>query len=246
MAFVYKWLEVYETDDCPENVRVYCEEDGAREEIFEELVNAVLDNLIGLETIEQMGGFPRSIVVIRNKIPSEIRTQSGDLGEIVATEYIEEMTEYIVPVRKLRFKSDRNLAMRGDDLIAIKQHNGRVRLYKAEAKSRNRLSKSVVAEACGALESHEGQPNPSSLAFISIRLRNEGNDDLAKVIEGIQESPVPKSRITHIVFTLSGNDPEKSLSVHSESTTDINRLLIGICVDDHAGLIESVFEAVIG
>jgi hypothetical protein len=56
---------------------------------------------------------------IRQKLPESKSIRSGDLGEILATEYIAESTSYTVPIKRLRWKDHRNMAMRGDDVIGI-------------------------------------------------------------------------------------------------------------------------------
>ena len=48
--------------------------------------------------------------------------RSGDLGEIYATEWIDAHSGgYRAPIKRLRWKDHRNMAMRGDDVIGILQ-----------------------------------------------------------------------------------------------------------------------------
>ena len=86
----------------------------------------VLDHLVGLEIIERMG-FATSAAVIRNRLPTEKRTRSADMGEILASDYVDQVTEFSIPIWKLRSsKDDRNLVLRGDDILAVKILDGRV------------------------------------------------------------------------------------------------------------------------
>jgi hypothetical protein len=57
---------------------------------------------------------------LRDKIPEVKKVRSGDVGEVITTDYIEECTDFIVPIRKLRWRDHRNMAMRGDDVIGIR------------------------------------------------------------------------------------------------------------------------------
>src|SRR5258708_440437 len=59
-------------------------------------------------------GKPASARFIRDKIPAGPRIRSGDLGEILATEYVAEETTFTVPIKRLRWKDHDNMAMRGD------------------------------------------------------------------------------------------------------------------------------------
>lgn len=56
---------------------------------------------------------------ILQRLPTSKSIRSGDLGEILATDYIAEQTPYTVPIKRLRWKDHRNTAMRGDDVIGI-------------------------------------------------------------------------------------------------------------------------------
>jgi len=57
---------------------------------------------------------------LRTKLPTRPSLRSGDLGEIFATEYIDERTEFSAPVKRLRWRDHREMAMRGDDVIGMR------------------------------------------------------------------------------------------------------------------------------
>src|SRR5262249_11484188 len=143
---------------------------------------------------------------IRNKVPTDKKTRSGDLGEILASEYIEQCTRYGVPIKRLRWKDDRQTTMRGNDVLALRIEDRKCHLLKAESKSRASLQESVVGEAVDGLAKHRGRPNPSSLAFISSRLRDMNTSDgdgLASVFERLQSGKLKAASIEHLVFTFS-------------------------------------------
>ncbi len=53
-------------------------------------------------------------------LPVSKRQRSGDLGEILATEYVNlKEWDYQVPVLRLRWKDSRELPMRGEDVIGF-------------------------------------------------------------------------------------------------------------------------------
>jgi hypothetical protein len=125
---------------------------------------------------------------VRQKLPESKAVRSGDLGEILATEYIAENTPYEVPIKRLRWKDHRNMAMRGDDVIGIEQNpeNGRLKFLKSEAKSRSALPAGVLVEARAVLEKDGGLPSPHALSFVSERLMETGNRELADAIDDAQ------------------------------------------------------------
>lgn len=74
---------------------------------------------------------------LRQKLPTTPSLRSGDLGEIYATEYIVERTEFSAPVKRLRWRDHREMAMRGDDVIGLRRpaEGQPINFLKVEAKS---------------------------------------------------------------------------------------------------------------
>ena len=132
----------------------------------------VLDHYISDEEIAafvETLGFPKAAENIRDYLlPTEAIARSGDLGEILAAEFVEEQLDFEVPVKKLRDKDHREMPMRGDDVIAV-AHDKRKRLtiLKGEAKSARKLSEATVAKARERLEENHGRPSAHSLIFIA-------------------------------------------------------------------------------
>jgi hypothetical protein len=215
---------------------------NGRDHAREAIEQAVVDHLASLTIIARMGGMDAALHYIHNRLPTCRRVRSGDLGEILASEYIDQCTDYSVPIKRLRWKDDRDVAMRGNDVIAGQDHAGRFRTLKAEVKSRATLGKSVVDDAIENLQKHKGRPNPSSLAFISARLRELGRDTEAAQYEALQKTSPSVHDIEHMVFTLSGNDPFPHLEPHAAHPPHgVPRRLIGCVVENHQTFIESLF-----
>lgn len=185
---------------------------------------------------------------VRQKLPESKAIRSGDLGEILATEYIAENTSYGVPIKRLRWKDHRNMAMRGDDVIGIEQigENGRLKFLKSEAKSRVILAADVVEGARVALDRDGGLPSPHALAFISERLMETGNQALADAIDDSQlKHGIAVADVEHLLFTFSGNDPTQFLQASlQEYGGGIHQQEVGLRVAEHAQFVEEVFEKV--
>ncbi len=99
--------------------------------------------------------------LIESKLPTTKAIRSGDLGEIFATEWIDAHSGgYHAPIKRLRWKDHRNMAMRGEDVIGILQdpQTQRLRFLKTEAKSRAVLTAQVVAAARANLDKDGGRP----------------------------------------------------------------------------------------
>ncbi len=104
-------------------------------------------------------GKPAAAALIEGKLPTTKAIRSGDLGEIYATEWIDAHSGgYHAPIKRLRWKDHRNMAMRGEDVIGMLQdpQTKLLRFLKTEAKSRVTLTAQVVAEARASLDRDGG------------------------------------------------------------------------------------------
>src|SRR5487761_2392473 len=157
-------------------------------------------------------GKPRAAALIEGKLPTTKAIRSGDLGEIYATEWIDSHSGgYCAPIKRLRWKDHRNMAMRGDDVIGLLQDQATQRLHflKTEAKSRVSLTAQVLTDARGGLDKDGGLPSAHALSFISARLLELDNAPLADAIDdALLKHGIPAQSVRHLLFTFSGNSPD--------------------------------------
>ena len=71
-----------------------------------------------LALIAERFGKPKVSEFLRNKFPASARERSGDMGEILATAYLEEDCGYVVGPSRLIDRDHQEWAMRGDDVLA--------------------------------------------------------------------------------------------------------------------------------
>lgn len=102
-----KWLEPGSPSGA--GIDYFVEKKGSQKVGLGLLKPLVANHFVGESTIMQLGGYAKSAAVLKNSLPTNKRTQSGDIGELLATEYVNSQTEYTVPVKKLRWKSDRQM-----------------------------------------------------------------------------------------------------------------------------------------
>jgi hypothetical protein len=194
-------------------------------------------------------GKPEAAEFIRLKLPTTKSIRSGDLGEMLATEYIAAHTGYEIPIKRLRWKDHRNMAMRGDDVVGIAQDQatGRLQFLKTEAKSRITLGAGVVADARAGLDKDGGLPSAHALSFISARLLELGNAALADAIDDAQlKHGITTQTVRHLLFTFSGNAPDTHLTASLQTYAGaIAQWSIGLRVSDHATFVGAVYDRVI-
>lgn len=205
---------------------------------------AAPDRLAGI--LDDLGK-PAAAKYLRGKLPTSKQIRSGDLGEIIGSQYAALEMGYRV-VERLRWKDHREMAMRGDDLIGVRVGtNGTLELLKGEAKSRLSLRTATVTEADVALKSNHGLPSPHALSFVADRLHGLGEDVLAKLVDKTQLiTGIPQGQVKKLLFTFTGNDPRSLLRKNTAGYKGhVKRLAVGLQVSEHQAFIASVYSKAI-
>src|SRR6056297_63626 len=202
--FFDTWLITAEETDQRKTLWRATEADTQRQNAVSELVSRTRSHYVKddeIATFLETLGYDGTAEIIRTNYPEGPTCRSGDLGEILCAEVIEEWCDFEVPIRKLRYKDHRDQAMRGEDVIGVgESEEGQLRLLKAEAKSAKSLSADTVQSARAGLEANLGRPTPHSLIYLARRLLEMGGtkEELGKRIlaETVRQA-VPKGRVTH-------------------------------------------------
>lgn len=255
MADIFdNWCEATEEIAGRKTLWRITEAPAARATILPELGSRVLSHYIAdneiavfLEELE----LPEVGELIRSHFPTGGTGRSGDLGEILATELIEEWCDYRVPIRKLRHKDHREQAMRGEDVIAIRHNSdGQLELLKAEAKSAQNLATDTVAEARASLEAYDGRPSPHAIMFTARRLmESEHAADKAlgkKLLAEALRREVPKTRIAHLLFALTGNRAGSMIDDDfNRADGSRDQITAHLRITDHADFVRAAFDEAI-
>lgn len=245
--FFDRWLSIKRAN-FGKHVLMICRENNCScDIIFEELRNVLRSHYVAPEVtamrLEELGA-PKTAELLKEHLPTTKTARSGDLGEILATEFTERRLGFSVPVRRLRFKDGRNMALRGDDIIAIDRDlKGRLMFLKGESKSYARLTPTVIKEAADALDRYHGRPTRHSVLFVAERLRDMEEHDLAKDLENAVLQSFRDCPFEHLLFTVSGNDPNTHLSNHlRECGNHTRRYAVGIRIVNHGEIVERLFS----
>src|SRR5262245_41048900 len=115
-AFFNQWMDETRPEPTAKELVVLSEKAKVDAAVEAAIGQSAMDHLVGLAILKRIGGYPEAEAFIRNKVPTYKKVMSGDLGEILASEYIDQCTEFDVPVKRLRWKDDRNTTMRGNDV----------------------------------------------------------------------------------------------------------------------------------
>ena len=227
------------------------ERENGRDAVLQELIRRVRDHYASNEEIvsylEQLG-YEVTAAVVCELYPQTTTGQSGDLGEILASELIEEWLGDAVPVRKLRQKDHRDMAMRGEDIIGVDHDDrGRLKLLKGESKSAQALGTNTVVQARASLEANHGRPSAHSMIFLGRRLvesEEENERSLGfKILDEATKQTIPMQRIAHLLFALTENLAGAMLDDDFEAADERREQHIAhLRIHDHANFVKLIFE----
>jgi hypothetical protein len=245
--FFNRWLSLKMANIGKHVLLIFTERPSSCDDIIDELREVIKGHYVSPEvTAKRLAelGAPATAEFIREHLPITKKARSGDLGEILATELTERKLGFNVPVRRLRYKDGREMALRGDDIVAVaRDPKGRLKFLKGESKSRSKLTPNVVKEASVALDRDYGRPNRNSVLFVAERLSERGEDDLARDLEKALLHSFRKNSVDHLLFTVSSNDPDRQLSNHlSKCTNKMRRHAVGVCIINHGKFINQLFS----
>jgi hypothetical protein len=190
-------------------------------------------------------GKPMVADFLRKKFPKTARGRSGDMGEILATAYLEEHCGYVVGPSRLIHRDHHEWAMRGDDSLGAKlDAASNVQLVKAEAKSRASMRDAVVKEARAGLQREDGLPSPHSLAQFAERLLDTPDEALGVAVLELQLSAgVRPGAMTHLMFLFTTNDTSRFVKDDlTDYTGTIKQLTRTLRVDAHQQFIRAAYE----
>lgn len=229
------------------------EKPGGRDAIMGEFSTVCRDHYAADEDVAdwiEALGFSVAADCLRENFPKQSKGRSADIGEILASEYIERELNYVVPVKKLRDKDHREQAMRGEDVIGVAyDENDELCLMKGEAKSARSLSANTIVEARAGLEGNEGRPASHALLFIGRRLLKSSNLDERQIgidlMNEVSQKSVPKKRLAHYLFSLSGNPATDAIDDDFAAADEKREQhVINFRIPDHKEFIDRVFKEI--
>lgn len=252
MALYSKWCESTEEKNKRKHYWIYVEKKGGRDQIRKDLAETIRSHYDRLERIAEdvkRLGYKAAAEILSAAMPQTPKGRSGDLGEILATELVEEEIGLRVPVRRLRYKDGRNMAMRGDDFIGAGYDGKGEKLWllKGEAKSNQTLGKTTVSNARRVLDRDNGRCTPDSLLFVANRLLESNDPDENELGRDLRDEvglkSLPADRIDHMLFTVSGNGPHASLKDDLDAAgANRDHYVVNIHIEDHQDFIAAMYE----
>lgn len=185
---------------------------------------------------------------LRNKLPTKAGARSGDMGEILATFYLRDEYGFAVGPSRLVQRDHQEWAMRGDDVLGARlEANGRLRIVKAEAKSRTRLGEKTVSEARAGLARNDELPSPHSLTQFAERLLSTDDGLIGEAVLDMQLSDgVRPDRVGHLMFLFTSGDPSAHVVADLQAYSGhVPQLTVTLRVKSHQKFIRDAYDRVI-
>lgn len=241
------WFTAHDVPMGADSIRYLVESNGEREAIWPRLLERVRSHYLAPETLavycEQLG-YDEAADALRVLTPTDTKTRSGELGEILATEYINETLATKVYVKRMRSKDERNTSMRGDDLIGVHLDDaGRLLVLKGESKSRTAMTIEKLLEAEEKLLENDGRPSQHSAGVIAnILVRT--NLPLGIALTKFNSRKRDADELSHIIVALTQSKPRLIFPTFLKRAykTGITRRLVALIVKDHQKTIARLFD----
>lgn len=201
-----------------------------------------------LALIAERYGKPGLATFLRHRLPTKKSARSGDVGEILATTYLEEERGYVVGPSRLIDRDHQEWAMRGDDVLAARiRDDSALHLVKAEAKSRVSLGEATVKEAREGLSRNDELPSPHSLSQFAARLLKTSDREIGEAVLDLQlTNGVRPDRVGHLMFLLTSGDPSAHVSADLNAYSGrVPQLTVTLQVQQHQKFINDAYDGVI-
>lgn len=157
--------------------------------------------------------------------PETPNTQKGNLAEVVLAEYVVATEGATLPIYRLRYNTNIDQSMKGDDVLAFDFGEAPVRVIVGEAKFRAISDTATVKDIVSALSRSQKGGIPVSLQFVAERIYESGNIELGdRILACVRLFAEERLRIDHVGFLLS--DSAAAERVHTGTPADLNSLLM--------------------
>ncbi len=171
--------------------------------------------------------------------PSTDKTKKGNFAEVILAEYLIVTSNLKLLVYRLRFNSNVDQSMKGDDVILFDVDDLYNRLIVGEAKFRTTPGKQIVDDLTGFLMKER---IPISVPFVADRIAELGDEQLAIKLEELQVDLYKlKIPIISVGFLLSNTDASRIIEKYAESDNPY-LVLISLGIKEPEHLVNDCFE----
>ncbi|WP_104167516.1 hypothetical protein [Arthrobacter sp. SX1312] len=182
------------------------------------------------------------------KVPKTKTGRSGDMGEILGTEYVKSTLGYSTGPSRLIQRDHQEWALRGDDVLGGRVRGKKVELVKVEAKSAINAPKSLIEQARSGLLRNDDLASPHSLAQFAERLL-ETEEDLGRAINIVLlDDGLRAGHLSHVMFILTENDSKIGDIIRDDLRAysgKVKQTTVTVRVEAHKAFIADSYDKVV-
>ena len=178
------------------------------------------------------------------RFPINANTQKGNWAEILLAEYLAASSNVQLPVYRLRYNTNVDQSMKGDDVLAFDLNSNPVKVLVGEAKFRTNSSKQVVEELVSALKKSHSGNIPASLQFVAERLFDSGNVEAgAKVAECNVLFAQNRLQLTYVGLLVSNENAHSIMQKNGISNIG-SLALMSLALENPGGIVSDSYAGV--
>jgi hypothetical protein len=221
-------------------------------DVFLDYMRRALQNHhISSEALERRKDLIESLRITNAPIPlspypKTLTTQKGNFAEVFLAEYLCSTTEAELPIYRLRYNPNLEQSMKGDDVLLFDMDSDPVRIIVGESKFRGIPDKQAVIDIVDGLVRSNKAGLPISLMFVSDRLFEAGNSEMAKKVQNCAILfATNQLQIDYVGLLMSNHNANTIVNRHAASNLH-NLLMISLSFQSPETIVQQAFAQLEG
>lgn len=183
-----------------------------------------------------------NLPILRSPYPQTLTTQKGNFAEVFLAEYLSSTTDAQLPIYRLRYNTNPDQSMKGDDVLLFDLDSDPVRIIVGESKFRGVPNKQSVVDIVDGLVRSNKAGLPVSLMFVADRLFQEGKPELGQKVQGCAVLfATNKLRIDYVGLLMSNHNTKNHINKHTDNKLR-HLLMISLGMQDPQTIVKHAFE----
>ena len=227
------------------------EENGHNDEFLNFMVPALENHHISPAALERRKHLIESLKISDAPIPTSpypqnATTQKGNFAEVFLAEYLYSTTEAQIPIYRLRYNTNPDQSMKGDDVLIFDLDSNPVRIIVGEAKFRGTPSKKAIVDMINGLMRSNKAGLPVSLMFVAERLFDEGRSEMGKKVQNCAVLfATDKLKIDYVGLLMSNLNASNYVNDHTSNELH-NLLMISLGFQEPEVIVQQAFTRLEG
>ena len=223
------------------------EENGHSDILLQYMEDALQRHHISLDALQRHMDLIASCKIAnlslpRSPYPQALKTQKGNFAEIFLAEYLVSTKNMEIPIYRLRYNTNPDQSMKGDDVLLFDLDSDMVRIIVGESKFRGTPDKQSVTDIVDGLVSSHEAGLPISIMFVAERLFQEKKPELGQKVQNCAILfATNKLRIDYIGFLMSNQSAKNHVNKHATAQLR-NLCMISLGIQSPETIVKKAFE----